>query len=589
MTQRHLVLAIGVLIAGVGLGLLFSFLFFPPNQGNGVPSPHEDLAILSSTSAADSQGSDATESNLVDILGLDKATERRIALYRLIENKTIEQIAELIRFSFTLNTSKHLSSIQGLLYTALARLDPHVSVDLVWESDRAEWDKYFKKVFEEYASDDPRRTMQLGSELNEPWRTKAFRTTLQTVREVSDKSSVELAKSFGVSDILGELTLLAELEYVIDEPRTAFEMVVEASIPEHKKSELVTLIADRWVEREGTEDAVSMFGLVYEVFSHHWHQGSLVASVIAAKEPAHCWEQLLTMSKAEQKLLNDGIFEAWLAVDAESALHALSQDEYMYADRWEVLHLYVDWASREWGQLPEKIELIPVEQQARVLDQAAQRVASRKEPSEVLALLADLRSQGVNTQEISDSFVSAWGRVDPVAAVEWVMENLDKERYPTYTFLEELALVDVQRALEYASFLPDDTFPEQRVVGYLFNHGRLETGLAVLSSVRDRTDLTYLYARAGELMIDSGQTSAAISLVEKLPAERESAYFTRLASRWRSKGLHEFIPVLSRLPSEKIRSRVSKHMLSINEAEGTLTAEEIEIVRSFVQPHAYSD
>lgn len=270
--QRPMFLTLGGLAVGIGLGLLVLLVFFSPSDSKSESTLQREINLPSPKNDFDYESLASVPTGLVAILALETAAARRLALYELIEHKSGPQIADLLGQSFTISTTKHVSSVQTLLFAALARFDPELAYELVWETERANWDEHLIVVFEEWAGANPRKAMQWATRLSEPWKSKAVRTILQTRQDFSDAQLLELAESFGVRASLKELTFEAQLEEVIDEPKAAFELVLNADILDSRKSELVALITERWIEREDPEDIRSMLSLVHEVFTQEQYQ-----------------------------------------------------------------------------------------------------------------------------------------------------------------------------------------------------------------------------------------------------------------------------------------------------------------------------
>ena len=586
-TKRRLpVLALGGLIGGIGLGLLTAFLLFPPSDASVKSSPQEAIQFPILAGDSDNQDTDSVPSEFFDIIEFENVTEQRIALYQMLENKSEEQIAALLRQSFSLSSPKHLSSIQSLLFAALARLDPEMSIELVWEANRADWDVFFTSVFEEWAGIDPKNALQMGSGFSEPWKSKASRTILQTRSDFTDAERLELAESFGVTTILNEWTFMTQFEEVIDEPGTAFELVLNAHIPNFRKSELVTLITQRWIEREDTDDISSMLSLVHDMFSEEQYQWRLVVSTLAATDPKLVWEQLLTLSLETQKMLNDEVFKVWVKQDPIEAISALNESDHMSTDSWELNSLYAEWASAVWHQFPQRIDLIPVDYRTNSLTRAVRNVVTRIEPSELLKQLEEIQKKGVNTQSTLETYFRGLSRLDPATAVQWASEYLEEGNYVISSLLQDLAVVDATKAMEIALQQPVSSGAEQSVVQALFSQGWLQQGLELLPKVRDGTSASNLYASAGVLMIENGQISEAIALAGKLSEEARPEYFESLARRWVIKDINAFLPVLSEMPSEELRSSVAEVILRMDVYTGNLTDDEIEAIRSFVQMSA---
>ncbi|MYC25905.1 MAG: hypothetical protein F4X56_08325 [Gammaproteobacteria bacterium] len=581
--QRPIVLTLSGLALGVSLGLLVSFVFFSPTGSKTVTKPNTDITLPSPKNDADQEDLASAPTSLDAILKLETASARRLALYELIQHQGEEQIADLLRLSFSISSDKHLSSVQDLLFAALARLNPELSLELVWQSERSSWDTFFNTVFKEWGNSDPQLALQTGSELGEPWQSKAFRTVFQTRQDFSDSERTELASSFGATRVLNELTFDIQIDKVMDEPRTAFELILQADVPDFRKSETAAWITERWLETDDINNIGSMLSLVYEVFSEDQYQWRIVVSTIAETNPKLVWKQLSTLTLDAQKMLNDEVFKVWVKQDPTEAVTALNDYESMSSELWELPALYAAWVRVDWEQLPEKIDLVPVDHQPRMLTIAVRDLAPRIEPRELLEQLRKLQDVGVNTKSTLESYFTNLSDWDPVAALQLASEYLDEGSYVFSLILRELAVGDVNKAMEFALQQPESTGLEQSVVRTMFGQGWLEKGLELLPKVRNGTSTTNLYVSAGSLLIENGRISEAIELAKKLPEGDQTEYFVNLSGFSSYSNSFLFVEILPQLPSEEIRAQVAEHMLRIDSFLGALTDDEIEVVSSFLR------
>lgn len=585
MMQKPGVLILSGLIVGIGLGLLVAFLFLPPTDSQTGTTPRAEENLPSSDKDNDNENTASGPTNLASIIELDTASARRLALYELMEQKSGEQIADLLGQSFTMGTTHKLPSIQRLLFAALARLNPELSLELVWRSERSSWNEFFDIVLHEWASTDPQLAAQASAALEEPWKSNAFRIIFQTRHDFSDPERLELAESFDVARILNEVTIQTQINELLNEPKGAFELILQADIPAFRKSEMANRIADRWIEREGVDNIRSMLSLVHETFfeeQYEQDQWRSVVTKLAANDPKLAWEHLSTLSLDAQKMLNDEVFKVWVKLDPDSAINELNESEYMVKESEELRKLYASWAIAVWEQLPEKIGLVPESHRANMLIPAVRNLVHRIEPSVLLEQLKRIQNVGVNTLNTLEVYFVWLSAKDPVAALHWASEYMDKESHVFSTILQRLAIVDVTRAMEFVLQQPDSSRAEESVVQAIFSQGWLQQGLELLPRIRAGTGARHLYATAGTLLIENGRIAEAIALAEKFSEEDRVRYFENLARMWVFEDINEFLPVLSEIPGEERRVRVAEMILRLDSSLGNLTDDEIEIVRSYI-------
>ena len=581
--QKPVILILSGVVIGIGLGLLVAFVFLPRTDSQTVATPQVEESLLSSDKDDDNENTASGLPNLALILELGTASARRLALYELLQHKSGEQIADLLIESFAIGTTKHLPSIQRLLFAALARLNPELSVELVWRSERSYWDEFFTVVFEDWASAAPQRAMRTSAKLGEPWKSKAFRTIFRTRQDFSDAELLEFAEAYGTTRVLNEITVETQLDEVLDEPKAGFELILQAEIPAFRKSEMANRITDRWIEREGLDNIRSMLSLVHETFfeaQYEEDQWRSVVSKLAANDPKLTWTQLSTLSLDAQKMLNDEVFKVWVKLDPDSALNELNESEYMVKESEELRKLYATWAIAVWEHLPEQIDLVPESHRANMLIPAVRNLVRQIEPSELLDQLNQLQSVGVNTQNAMEIYFFWLSTQDPVAALHWASEYMDKEHYVFSSILQQLAIVDVTMAMEFALEQPVSSRAEESVVQAILSQGWLDQGLELLPKLR--RSARHLYSQAGALLIENGRIGEAVALAEKFSDDNRLDYFVNLARYLVFKDINEFLPVLSEIPNEEHRARVAEMILRMDRPSGNLTDDEIEVVRSYI-------
>ena len=414
---NRFVFGITSLLGGVGLSLLICFVLFPPGHTKENLVPHESARHqLLSTYDLD-QSPAPTPPALVDIIELTDSTERRFALYQLLENKSGAQVADLLRSTFLASISENVHPVQRLLFSELSHLDPAKALERIWETERARWGTLLEIVATQWSSIAPSEALLAFSSLPQPWKGKAIRTVFQHQRSLNKEELEEVAESLNITDYYVQWAVEVELAHVIDEPRTAFNLVLETDISDFQKRTMLRMITRSWIDRESTENIGSMLSLVDEVFNgNQYYFWSVIVADIAASAPQVAWEQLLSLSEDTQARITSRVFRTWANQDPLSAIKAITTKEYMDSQKSEVKWLLMFWVGALSGQVLEHIDLVPEDFRSFVVNEAIRSRAQSLSPSEALDLLAQFRQRGVNTSEATTTFVSNWSQSDPSAA-----------------------------------------------------------------------------------------------------------------------------------------------------------------------------
>lgn len=583
--RTPILLTCGGLILGMAAGLLVSLVSFPNTQDETITRDHPPISDPANSVDSDEPRVALTE--LVSVFILETASERRLAVYRLLEGRSGSQVADLLKRSLALDPSEQLFVVQSLLFSELVHLDPESALDLVWESVRVKRAEFLDIVMEEWASIEPQRALASASELTEPWKSFAYRTILQTLHDASPAKLIDLAESFGASSVLSDLSISAQLEEVIDEPKTAFGLVLNANLPASRKNQMIALITERWIEREGTNNFGTMFGEVYDVFTEVQYQWRLVVSKISKSDPKEAWEQLLTLPLNVQKMLNDAVFEVWVKQDPFVALNALTETGYMTSEEWELPRLYWQWARAVSDHLFENISLIPVDHRSSSLRQVVRLKAEHLPPEEVLAFIDQFSALGISTKDATDELLRIWSRADPSAAFEWIEEYFEEDswdkKWKIRDVLIQLARVDVSQAMEIALQLPDENGGEDTVLGELLQQNKLEQVLSLLPSVRESSRLGVFSYTAGYL-IAAGRMSEAINLADEFTGEEKFSFYEALVTSMSFMvDNDDKIAIVREIDDNNLRSRLSASFLRTDGFRMTLTDSERELLSSFVQ------
>ena len=583
---NRFVLGITSLLGGAGFSLVICFGLFPPDQKKENTVPDESASLQTLSAEGYDQNPVKNPSDLVDIVALASSTERRFALYQLLEDKSGSQVAELLRSTFSFKTSKNLFSVQRILFSELSRLDSAKALELIWEAERARWGSLLEIVATQWSSIAPGEALQAFSSLTEPWKAKAIRTVLQHQGSLNEEELEEVAQSLNITDYYVLWSLEDKLAQVMDEPRTAFNLVLETDISDFQKRTMLRKIARRWIDSESTDNIGSMLSLVDEVFNDKPYSfWSAIVADIAAANPQVAWEQLLSLSEDTQARITSRVFRSWANQDPISAIQAITTKEYMESQKSEVKWLLMGWVFALSGQVLEQIDLVPEDFRSFVVNEAIRYRAQSLSPSEALDLLEQFEQRGINTFEATATFVINWSQTNPTAAVEWVIQNMDKNSINGISMLrfalEELALLNSTKAMEIALKQPENSGLADAVIIALAQRGKIDEGLALLPQVRNTTN-SYVYSSIGGSLIESGRVEDALALGASLDETMRSDFYRRLAWPWLRFDVESLLEQLPQLENVEVRSMIATSVLQQQELYPYLSEEELEIVTALV-------
>ena len=586
MKHNRLVLTLVSLTAGVGLGFLGSLLLFPSNQMETNTSPQISLSVPSSESAKSDNSKHPVPHSIATVIELESPTERRIALYQLVSNKNAEQITEFINQTFDIESIQSLYSVQRLLFSELARIAPTKSLELVWKTERIRWGPLLDVVAVQWSLFAPTDALRTFSTLDEPWKSRALTTVFQHQDSLDNAELKDLTQSLNITDTFVKWTYEKQLAAVIDEPRKAFSLAIEADTSNFHRRHMLKQITRRWVEREGTNDISAMFSLVYDLFADTRFLWSSVVGEIAKPNPELAWKQLSSMPLEIRKLFVDDVFDEWFERDPDAAIEAIRTQEYVDAMASELYSHLLTWVRAVSDRILEYIELVPEDYKLTAIKIAVEHLAENSPPNEIIDLLTQLRLRGFNTQEATFSFVRVWSTKDPLAAVEWTSKNMDQGpgdgQWMLTTALEKLALSDPERAMEFALKQPEESRLEDAVIIELMQQGEFDKALSFLPRIRETTGYPYIYEGVSYHLIVAGRIEEALTLADRLEETEKHLFYSKLVYPWLRFELDSLLEFLPKLPTEELRRTVAIAVLGEQERYPYLTANELEYVRSLL-------
>lgn len=586
MKRKTVFLTVISLTIGIGLGLLVSFLLFPPHDTSVQSSPQETTTSQFAPVETDSQESDPVPTDVVEIVQLEKVTEQRIALYRMLENKNGEQIAELLGRTFTIESTESLYSAQRILFAELARVEPEKALELIWEMERARWRTLLDEIAIHWGLIAPKEALKAFAALKEPWRGRATKTVFEHQRSLNEKELAELTDSLDNTEQFLLWKYEIELAAVIDEPRKAFDLSLKADISYLDKSKMLTEITNRWLERTGTDNISTKLDLVFEVFADASVYSSTVVTEIAKLNPSFVWEQVTAMSLEKRHRFCGPVFTVWAESDPYAAIQVIENREYMAEMESYHYSFLRTWVLAVADTFLEHVELIPEADKIQAIRIAVEHLAHGSPIHEVLELLAQLRTRGLNTFEATDSFVGIWSRQDPRAALEWVLQNMEQGQYDGQSMLadvlENLVSLDPKKAMSVALEQPAASALDIRIVMKLLRLGEFDKALALAPHVRTATWYGSIYTNVAYSLVGAGRIDEALALAEKVDEWERLRFYQYLVSPWLNNDPDSLLEELPKFATSEVRATIAAEVVKYHESLHYLTEKELEFVRTFI-------
>ena len=588
MKKKHkqLILTLTSLTGGIGFGLLICFLLFPPKKTIVQSSLQETTTSQSALVKTDSQEPNSVPTDLHEIVQLESVSEQRIALYQMLENESEEQIAELLGSTLTFDSSENLYSAQRILFAELTRVEPEKALELIWKAELARWGDLLDEVAIHWSLEAPKEALKAFALLKEPWKGRAIITFFQHQQSLNETELADLADSLNLTNYFEHWVYEIELAQVLHEPRSAFKLTLEADISAFQKNIVLSRITRHWIKQTSTDDIKTKLNLVFEVLGDTRGFWNPVVTEIAKLNPSLVWEQLTAMSQEIQTRFGRSVFNVWVESDREAALLAITDPEYLDSNDGNMSYMLYPWVRAISDRFLEHIDLIPEDEKQSAIRIAVIHLAPSLPPEEVLTLLAQLRERGFDTSEATDSFVLVWSRNDALAAVEWVVQNMELGRYDGSFMLnyaiQELTMVDSDKAMELALEQPVNSGMDYVVMNKLLREGDFEKALALAPKVRDIQRYEPIYNRVAYFYIGEGRIEEALALEEKVEDSEKPRFYQNLVWTWLYNDADSFLENLPNFPTPEIRAIVAAEVIRNQQFSDFLTEKELEFVRTFV-------
>ena len=116
----------------------------------------------------------------------------------------------------------------------------------------------------------PKRALNAFASLNEPWKGRAIKTFFQYQNSLDETELAELADSLNLTNYFEHWAYEIELAKVLHEPRSAFNLTLEAGISAFQKNRVLSRITRHWIEQTSTDDIRAKLNLVFEVLGDTW-------------------------------------------------------------------------------------------------------------------------------------------------------------------------------------------------------------------------------------------------------------------------------------------------------------------------------
>lgn len=505
---------------------------------------------------------------LLNLMEIPKLGERRRAIYGVASGLDQVEIADLLSETKALSSVKNLSSVQTFLMEALAYAAPELALESVWKFPADRQEQLFHIVMSVWSITDITSAVDMATRISRHWRNSSIESILQQRPDLPPSLLSNLSKSGSGAMLVDQIGLKAQINQLISKPKEALSLVLQSSVSDFSKAQLLSGLAKQWYAREGGSSVRVMLDIMIEEVSDNLSLLTPIVDEVVSLDPQLGWQYFLSRPSDERSALIHGVSRAMLGHDPLFSINTINQlgsDQLVFRERQ--LFFYT-WARLYPGEVIDNLQHIPPDSRANILELVVPQLLLVSNPEVVLKKLGQLELQGESTKRAKLVLLRTWSRNDPVAAVTWHLENNEASeaifQSSVRVALERLVLYDKEQAMDLAHTQPVESRIDELVVRSLLRYGKLDEGLALLPRVRETSSITEFYANVGGVLVEADRVAEAIQLATRLAEEDRESYFRRLADIWRVKDIDSLLVELENIPNPTIRDSIARDLLELD-------------------------
>lgn len=519
--------------------------------------------------------------NLADIAKLSSPLERSTALHNTLIEANEDRVLELLEQSKQLDSSARVET-QAVILQKLVRFDPSSALTQVAQLNQSKTSEALSALFSEWAQFDLNEAISHATTLESAEKQAALEGILQERTDLTDQKCREIARQLGNEQYAINVITLEKLNKSIAEPEEVWEEIVKEAPNDSKQLELLTQVAQIWVEKQGLE----AINHILASLDNHQTRSLILNAVyreIAHANPSRALEHAKTLDSVP---FDDSVLvvvEEWARSDLHSALDTVRSKSSGILQRAMFSRLVETWATDNPISLLENLHLLPNEMVNLATQSAFSTLASR-DPRDASARVVTLEDESLKLN-IATSVITHWIASDLNAALDWVLNDPDLEFGRTVLLgyvLPKLVDQDPERAMRIALERPmieNELGLESWVITRL---GQTDVNKAIelMSEVRDGITKTEAYRGLGFELVITGRADTALQLVQEIPQYAMQTYLNQVLGTWVNNDPTGVFESLDQMPSVKVASSAALKLLLSDPWNEHLNSDQKETLRA---------
>ena len=532
-------------------------------------------------------------SDLTQLLLLDSRFERRLALYRILEDADESSLSNMFDRSEDLSSSSLQLEAELLIAEKWSTINPRAVLAKIVDFPELRFRALVEVIFDEWIGTDHSDAIDFASQWSHHKKQIVFESAVLPRSDLGIQDKIEIGKQLDIEYVASSL-LKEQMETA---PIVDAEEYWKVFHAEHKnafsdlRGDQLNDIAQSLVVELGAE----AFHLVDETTENIDDKNRilpLIASRIASADPRAAFDLVVDRKRDETGMLWR-IVNGWAAAEPKDAFEAVSQIVNSNKRRNMQETVVHHWTRKgNPTELLERLDEFPQSSRSIVQEKALESLGSSF-PQEALERTQALENATVRNR-LENSFVVSWAERDASAALAWARSEPAVQYKKTRLMsdiLNRLARKNLDLALETALAEPVDESGvglEASVIGgALLGDVRLPPDVAekLLSRMRnEQTKLRGMLSVGARYLQwgDEENIERAWSLSELLKSDEDQhRYLRSLVLGWTAYGREqELYRRIDQFPTKELR-RHAAQMLITNESD-QFTDNQLERLNSYL-------
>ncbi len=586
-------LLLGVAIGGVVTAAVFIGVSSLTNNEGGFSDDGLSTAMngesLGATAGKESVGASPLkgsieEGPLATLLRNQSNFGLSLALHNTLAGADEKELLRLLEQSAAIEHVSRRQLVQGTIFRRYASLNPKGAIKQVSIMPRLQHGDLLGTVFGEWALTHLDDAVASAKNLGGFGKLAALRGILESRDDLSDSVRIEIGRQLGNERVAQNVVSQSNISEAIKEPALAWDMLIGDDLLDTAQTGTLIQVAEAWVEKDG----MSVLGRINDTLTDWTSKTSVLSAVVhnlVQADAQGVFDFVRTMENDSHNTVIMNVVNAWARLDPEAALVAVEAVESGRL-RTSLEHSIASaWGRSNPREVLDNLDLLPENARDAAMSSALTALAQTS-PEEAANLMAGMDG-GEYQLMTAFQVMSVWANKDPIAALEWTLNNPEIEDWRASllpSILFQVASRNPQRAFDIALQQPigeNQIGLEAQVIANIAS-ADLEQALALLSQVREGPTLVYALNSVGSALVRNGEVDEAWMLAQRVSESQRDAYYQSVVSAWALHDATELYESIDSLPSDEIKSFAASRLVSFNSWSRNLDDDQINHAKSYL-------